>query len=1634
VGGDTSGDPTTGGNPGTSGGGTTGGNPTGGGSTDGNPTSGDPPSDITVLAPISWSGPTVLELGASDTIDIQAPITVGGGGGLVLGDASDASLQPATIKIGANISFTGAAVGGSSVLTLNPASGGDSSLYDHAVVTFADTSYAFSAGGVSFTLIGDIATLASDLGTNPAGHYALAKDIDASGASYSAPLAADFTGVLEGFNHSVDGLTIDDSSSSHVGLFGITDANSSVQDLDLTHLSVTAGAPSAMVGGVAGYNDGSLGRISVAGSVTGGASSSVGALVGLNDANVSAVSVNALVTTGANGIAGGVVGANSGSLQYSFSAGAVLGGDGAAVGGLIGSNGATTTQSVSTAFVHGGAGSTVGGFVGSDAGAVSLSYYDADTAGTTLGVGSEAGTPDLTRLSTASLQSALPSGLDTSVWAIDAGKSYPYLISDFSGVPLVVSGVAYSDFGSTRLGSSSSGRVGVNVLLDGADVGDLIAGASGYYYLTLQPGALSGGRQLLTYLTGGELKANTYVQDAAADVTNADLYGGAVRILSGAGAVSDMLAGLSTAIGSKSGGDFLFASGQVRADTSLDIESSRAGGLAIDHALDSGVGSIVINANGAVSQTAPLSGAGLELLGSNASYSLTAGNAIGTLAANTGAVALTSTGDLTVGAVNGAMGVTSSAGVTLRGPNLIVASGAKVTAGAGDDVVLAATGDFTNDEGSDAVQVSGGGRWLIYSNAPGGDAFGSLDSGHTAIWHSTESTYAPGSVTEAGNRYLFAFQPTLTVTTTNVSKEYGADASSSVAAAYSIGGLQAGVTGAYLGDSAGSVHSGTPSVTSTGSGVTASVADGPYAITGAAGSLSVGDNYALSFANTGTLSVDARPITVTANNLSREYGASNPALTYTLGGDGFVNGDGLSGSLATTAATASNVGGYGITQGSLAASSDYKITFTAGTLTVTARPITVTANNLSREYGAANPALTYTVGGDGLVNGDGLSGSLATAATTTSNVGGYSITQGALAASGNYHITSFTGATLTITARPITITANNFSREYGASNPSLTYAVGGDGLVNGDGLSGSLATTAVGASNVGGYGITQGSLAASGNYHVTSFTPGTLTITARPITVTADNLSREYGDANPTLTYAVGGDGLVNGDSLSGNLATAAAKTSHVGGYGITQGTLAASGNYRIRFTAGTLTITARSITVTAENLSREYGNANPALAFTVGGDGLVNGDTLDGSLATTASAASNVGGYGITQGTLGASGDYHITSFTPGTLTITARPITITAQNLSRNYGDANPTLTFAVGGDGLANGDSLSGSLATTAGATSNVGGYGITQSSLAASSNYDVTSFTAGTLTVTARPIAVTADNLSREYGNANPTLTYAVGGKGLVNGDSLTGGLATAASAASNIGGYGITQGTLAASGNYDLSFTPGTLTVTARPITVTADNLSREYGGANPALTFTVGGDGLVNGDSLSGSLATAAAGASNVGGYGITQGTLAASANYDITRFTPGTLTITARPITVTADDLSRYFGAANPTLTYAVGGDGLVNGDSLTGGLATDATVDSAAGGYGISQGSLAASSNYDLKFVGGTLTVLPAVTSTTPGVADSLDLLDEVDMPGSGTPPAGSLGDSGPDPLPGAKDPVCLVGGGASDCSPAP
>jgi uncharacterized protein YjbI with pentapeptide repeats len=143
--------------------------------------------------------------------------------------------------------------------------------------------------------------------------------------------------------------------------------------------------------------------------------------------------------------------------------------------------------------------------------------------------------------------------------------------------------------------------------------------------------------------------------------------------------------------------------------------------------------------------------------------------------------------------------------------------------------------------------------------------------------------------------------------------------------------------------------------------------------------------------------VTRTPLTVTAVNQAKAYGAALPAFTAAYAG--FLTGDTpsvLGGTLAfsTAATAASQVGTYLIIPSGLT-SSGYAITYVAGTLTVTKAPLSVTAPSPSRAYGAANPSLSPAY--SGFATGD-TAASLAaqptcsTTATIASPVGTYPVT------------------------------------------------------------------------------------------------------------------------------------------------------------------------------------------------------------------------------------------------------------------------------------------------------------------------------------------------------------------------------------------------------------------------------------------------------------------------------------------------------------------------------------------------------------------------------------------------------------------------------------------------------------------
>jgi hypothetical protein len=641
---------------------------------------------------------------------------------------------------------------------------------------------------------------------------------------------------------------------------------------------------------------------------------------------------------------------------------------------------------------------------------------------------------------------------------------------------------------------------------------------------------------------------------------------------------------------------------------------------------------------------------------------------------------------------------------------------------------------------------------------------------------------------------------------------------------------------------------------------------------------------------------------------------------------------------------------------------------------------------LSTTGGSGTGAVSYSVGtstGCSIVNGDQL---------TVSNASGTCSVTATKAADDNYSSKDSAAESVTLNkAEQAALTV--LSPDSGTYGDKLVpSASGGTGT-------GALSFTAAGTACEMGTGtdadklvITDGTgtcsvtahKAGNDNYLAKSSAAHPVTVSKREVTVTAEAKNKVYGEDDPALTYEVTNGSVINGDQFTGELSRAPG--ANVGSYAIQQGTLALPlSKYTLNYVGADLTITVRPITVTPDaGQSKVYGEDDPDLTYQVtspvGPPALVGSDELTGALSRA--PGTNVGSYEIGLGSLSASSNYDLNLSSDAVdFVITARPITVTAVTDSKTYdGTTSSNGTPNVTG-GIVSGDTAdfsqsfddknagTGKMLTASGSVDD-GNSG---------NNYQVDFVPNNTGEITPATLAINADNQSKVYGNADPSpLTWSL--SGFVQGENagnvtINGDASCSISAPSNVGVH--TNAITCAPGNlssqnYDFETgTKGTLTITERPITVTADAKSKTYGDADPALTYEITSGSLVGSDNLTGSLTRAPG--TNVGSYAIQQGTLEASSNYILT-YAGADLTIDPRPITVTAVAKNKLFGDPDPALTYQVSGGPLVGTDSFTGALSRD--PGEAVGQYNILLGSVKVSdgnngNNYAINYNGAKLTI---------------------------------------------------------------
>lgn len=358
----------------------------------------------------------------------------------------------------------------------------------------------------------------------------------------------------------------------------------------------------------------------------------------------------------------------------------------------------------------------------------------------------------------------------------------------------------------------------------------------------------------------------------------------------------------------------------------------------------------------------------------------------------------------------------------------------------------------------------------------------------------------------------------------------------------------------------------------------------------------------------------------------------------------------------------------------------------------------------------------------------------------------------------------------------------------------------------------------------------------------------------------------------------------------------------------------AENSNYSIINKTVKVTVKAKAISLTADDKNIIYNDDAPIYTFSTNIDA-INGDVISATLTCEYTKGSDVGNYTIVVSSIKAMRDdvdksknYSFTS-TNGTLKVTKRAINATFEDYNVEYGDSvdiNSLVTVDA---------SYLGSVITfntTYTSTSPAGEYEVGYTML--NSNY-ICNATLGKIIVSAKTITVTIGNASVTYGDTLVIPSYStsvIGAKAYLSVTSTY----TQGANAGSVFDYTITLNS-AANGKYVLDLensSVGQITVTKKTIVVTPDDLTKQYDGIVPTITYSM--TSLYGSDTLD--ITFSGIDNVNVGTYTV-RANVIENTNYVIDNSNSATLTITPCEVVVNVADVSIPFNSAVGEIPFTV-------------------------------------------------------------------------------------------------------------------
>ena len=342
------------------------------------------------------------------------------------------------------------------------------------------------------------------------------------------------------------------------------------------------------------------------------------------------------------------------------------------------------------------------------------------------------------------------------------------------------------------------------------------------------------------------------------------------------------------------------------------------------------------------------------------------------------------------------------------------------------------------------------------------------------------------------------------------------------------------------------------------------------------------------------------------------------------------------------------------------------------------------------------------------------------------------------------------------------------------------------------------------------------------NNYIVETQNSTYTIMCRDLIVTIDSSqSKLYGTNDPEFTYQIiDGQELSDGDA---NIVVIRQEGENAGQY-----TLYLSedynSNYNIEYIANSFTIKPLDIIAKVNNATKVYGESDPQFSVNT------SIENVDLGIEFGRIQGEDAGRYKISIVSY-SNPNYTVLALT-GYLTIQAKNIEISAVDVSKNYGEMDPALSYTINGQVL-NDDDLGVTLSRQKG--EKVGKYAIKMTNYL-NKNYKVSFVGKNYLTINKADLIVTAKDCTKIYGCRDDAFVYETSKE--VTKSELRGKLSR--DLGENVGEYQISLGTLS-SECYNITFVPATLTIEPRELRVYYTAISKIYGSDDPEFIYSLSG-------------------------------------------------------------------------------------------------------------------------------------------------------------------------------------------------